>query len=212
MNKKYLLAAVAAGALILVGVWAWFGGAGSLPGAGSGGGGDVLAFTPGPVGNSSTLPAGSWFAVELVPQMMVYTGLQPGPDGGIVIGKPQRASGSHAGDKNGSEAPGLDAPWVFFSCTGMHYTVGGGIVRTDAGSLDFKSWRWAWNGVEEINLGEGGQATFVWSGTYGEPFKLDYTATIPAGDPSGFGGSKYVLHLEGMVRPPNTAGPVAQSP
>lgn len=216
MNKKVVSTVVAVAAVVLAAVWTWQDsdvgmetpgdtGTSSALGAPSavtgGGAADVLAFTPGPAGNGPTPPAGSWFGVELVPQMMVYTGLQAGPDGGIILGKPQKAAGSHAGGRNGKEAPGLDAPWVFFSSTGMHYTIGSGITRTGDGRLDFRAWRWTWNGIEEIDLGQGGFAKFTWSGKHGEPFQLDYSTTIPAGESSGFGGSKYILHLEGIVKP-----------
>lgn len=44
-----------------------------------------------------------------------------------------------------------------------------------------------------------GMAQFSWSGVYGTGYALDYIAVVPAGDPSGFGGTQYALHLTGNV-------------
>ncbi len=44
-----------------------------------------------------------------------------------------------------------------------------------------------------------GVAKFSWSGVDGSAYTLDYLATVPLGDASGFGGVKYALHLEGTV-------------
>ncbi len=45
-----------------------------------------------------------------------------------------------------------------------------------------------------------GNAEFTWDGTLGDAYTLNYAATVPAGDPSGFGSVKYYLHLEGCVK------------
>jgi hypothetical protein len=50
-------------------------------------------------------------------------------------------------------------------------------------------------------------ANLTWSGVYGTAYTLDYTATVPAGDPSGFGGTQYALHLTGIVN----AAPVPEA-
>jgi hypothetical protein len=44
-----------------------------------------------------------------------------------------------------------------------------------------------------------GIAIFAWSGIYGDSYTIDYLATVPQGDPSGFGGVGYSLHLQGTV-------------
>lgn len=44
-----------------------------------------------------------------------------------------------------------------------------------------------------------GVAQFSWDGNYGSNYALDYIAVVPIGDPSGFGGTQYALHLEGTV-------------
>ena len=161
--------------------------------------GDVLAFTPGQASGTPNRPQGSWFNLELMKGFSTYIGLQPGPDGGIVIGKAQPASGSHPGVADGKEKASIDAPWVFFSSTGMHFTTGSGVKFIGSGQLDFSSWRWTWNGVQEIDLGAGKTASFNWSGESGKPFTLEYQTVIP-GDVSGFGGKMYTLHLEGTVK------------
>lgn len=163
--------------------------------------GDVLAFTPGQASGTPNKPQGSWFSLELMKGFATYIGLQPGPDGGIVIGKAQSASGSHPGVPDGKETASLDTPWAFFSSTGMHFTTGNGIKFIGNGQLDFSAWRWTWNGVQEINLGAGKTASFNWSGEPGKPFTLDYQAIIPS-DVPGFGGKTYILHLEGTVKQP----------
>ena len=38
-----------------------------------------------------------------------------------------------------------------------------------------------------------------WDGISGDAYSLDYAATVLAGDPSGFGGTQYFLHYEGIV-------------
>lgn len=73
--------------------------------------------------------------------------------------------------------------------------------------LDFSGWAVNWSGLL-INMGSGawgagfsnGVANFAWSGVYDSAYSLDYAATVPLGDPSGFGGVKYKLHLEGTVQ------------
>lgn len=45
-----------------------------------------------------------------------------------------------------------------------------------------------------------GMAQFSWDGVYGSNYTLDYIAVVPLGDPSGFGGTQYALHLEGTVQ------------
>ena len=163
--------------------------------------GDVLAFTPGEASGTPNQPSGSWYSLEMMKGFSTYFGLKPGVDGGIVIGRAQPASGSHPGVADGTEKTGIDSPWVFFSSTGMHFTTGNGVKFSGSGQLDFSSWRWTWNGVEEIDMGAGKTAAFTWSGDFTKPFTLEYQTIIPATVP-GFGGKKYTLHLEGSVKRP----------
>lgn len=45
-----------------------------------------------------------------------------------------------------------------------------------------------------------GNAQFVWDSIYSHAYILNYGATVPPGDPSGTGGFRYFLHLEGTVQ------------
>jgi hypothetical protein len=50
----------------------------------------------------------------------------------------------------------------------------------------------------------------TWDGTYfdgtsGGAYTIDYTATVPAGDASGFGGVQYALHMEGVAAVPEAS-------
>ena len=163
--------------------------------------GDVLVFTPGQSTGTPSQPQRSSFSLELVKGFSTHIGIQPGPDGGIVIGKAQPASGSHPGIPDGKEKAGIDAPWAFFSSTGMHYTAGDGIKYIGNGQLDFSALRWTWNGAQEINLGAANTASFKWSGEPGSPFMLEYQTIFPS-DVPGFGNKTYTLHLEGIVKRP----------
>jgi hypothetical protein len=53
-----------------------------------------------------------------------------------------------------------------------------------------------------------GLAAFAWNGVYGSTYTIDYTAIVPQGDPSGFGGVHYALHLTGVV---TAAAPVPEA-
>jgi len=130
---------------------------------------------------------------------------------GLVLGTVQAASGSHSGAPDGSESAGIDSPWNFFNNTGMHYSASATNVLSASGntaSVDFSGWGVTWNGIPAINMGGGawnGNADGVADVTCGvdcgdgDTFTLDYSATVPVGDPSGFGGVNYLVHLEGTV-------------
>ena len=79
---------------------------------------------------------------------------------GINLGTAQAATGSHSGPVDGSESPGIDAPWLFFSNTGMHYTNAPTNVSNAVGNtaeIDFSGWNITWNGIAAINMGGGAQ-------------------------------------------------------
>lgn len=130
---------------------------------------------------------------------------------GLVLGTAQAASGSHAGPVNGSESPGVDAPWEFFGSTGMHYTAAPTNVLSASGNtatVNFSGWGVTWNGIPAINMGGGawaGNANGVANVTCavdcgnGDTYTLTYSATVPANDPSGFQFVKYNLYMTGTV-------------
>jgi len=95
-------------------------------------------------------------------------------------------------------------------------------------ALDFSGWNITWNNIASIPMGAGADngianitcyagaipvptqlsewdapTTMSWPASSdcvdGSAFLLSYAATVPAGDPSGFGGVPYELHLEGVI-------------
>lgn len=134
---------------------------------------------------------------------------------GVTLGGAQAATGTHSGAPDVSESPGIDQAWGFFGNTGLHLTTVAPIVLTDDGAgnviLDFSGWSVSWNGIAVIPMGTdawngntNGQAIVTCAADCAEDdtYVLDYSATVPLGDPSGFGGVKYNLHFEGAVAVP----------
>ncbi len=174
----------------------------------------VLQFMPG-IGDpdQSIKPQKSWFSMQISASTLIYTVLEPGPDGGFIIGYDQPATGSHTGAPNGSEQPGFSAPWRFFSNTGFDLTRNGGITANSDGTLNFlNKYVVTWNSIPVINLGGSSQfpedlgfATITCSDKPcqdGSTFVLEYAAHVEdvVGLPaSGFNGVPYQLYLEGTV-------------
>jgi len=137
---------------------------------------------------------------------------------GLFINATQSASGTHAGAPNGTESPGIDAPWNFFGNTGLHQTTSAVAILTDDGSgnvtLDLSGWTVSWNGIDIIPMDAGAwepgftnsvaQVVCAADCANGDTYALDYSATVPNGDPSGFGNVTYHLHLVGTIFVPNT--------
>ena len=114
-----------------------------------------------------------------------------------------------------TEHPGIDEPWGFFGNTGMDYTTKPIVEVGNHGTgtiayLDFSGWTVTWNGIGTIpmNAGAWGAGTNFGNGvaqiacdaascSQSSNYTLDYFATVPLNDPSGFGGVKYTLHLVG---------------
>jgi len=184
----------------------------------------VLSFdtdVPGdPVGSVQPL-SGSYFGVQVTPITTIYTTMAQ--HNGIQLSVIQSASGSHPGLPDGSESPNIDQPWGFFGNTGMHETSAPITILSDDNNgnvtLDFTGWGVDWNGIPFISLG-GAPASFpgdtgiasmtcTSSCEAGDTFVLDYAAHVPPGDPSGFGGVPYTLHLEGTVIPVTAILPIA---
>ena len=166
-----------------------------------------------------TIGVGSNFTMEVSPGFHLPTAIT-GNDG-IILGTAQAASGSHSGApgctngvgtcNNTGEFPGIDNPWVFFSNTGMHQTTSAANVLSVSGNtaiIDLSGWSVTWNGIADIPMGSGawganaeGQAIVTCDATCanGENYSLLYTATVPLGDPSSFGGVAYGLNLVGTI-------------
>ena len=133
-------------------------------------------------------------------------------DNGIKLGTAQPASGSHSGAPDGTELSDIDEPWQFFGNTGMHLSNAPVTISSDdnAGNvtLDMSGWGITWNGIAEITFGSGswgsnpeGKAILTCSldCSLGDAFTLFYTATVPIGHGSGFGGVRYRLGFDGGV-------------
>ena len=81
----------------------------------------------------------------------------------------------------------------------------------DTASINMSGWKVDWNGIMNIPMGTGAWSTGFSNGVgnltctagsgcaAGAAYTLKYTATVPAGDASGFGNVKYYLELHGTV-------------
>ena len=160
-------------------------------------------------GSILTIDAGSNFTMEVSPGFHLptaITGLN-----GIELGTTQAASGSHTGAPDATESPNIDNPWLFFGNTGMHYTSAATNVLSASGNtatVDMSGWGVTWNGIAAIPMGSGAWGTNadgvadITCGvdcSVGDTYTLTYTATVPVGDASGFGGVAYGLNLTGTV-------------
>lgn len=148
---------------------------------------------------------------------------------GIPVGVLIRATGSHTGPIDGSESTAFDKWEFFGNTGMHHIRVNTSpaqavITDNSNGTLVWSGWTVTWNAIAAIpmnaNAWQPGNCaalgctgwTFTAStarfqcggsactnATNGAAYTLDYTATVPNGDPSGFGNVKYYLHLVGTV-------------
>lgn len=142
--------------------------------------------------------SGSWWAFDLfgdgVFDPVDKIAMAPGSDGGLVIGVNQVAGG-------------IDDTWQFLASPGNHVSVSPVTVVNDMGAtkqLDFSGWALSWNGnfIPIGDLMETELADITCSSidcADGDSFVLDFFSTVPAGEPVGFGGVSYALHLEGVI-------------
>lgn len=158
----------------------------------------------------------------------------PGFDGqyitgnnGIVLDTVQTAySGPGGGGNFGPLSTDIDNAWTFFGSTGVHLTTSAPTVLSQSGdsaTLDFSGWSVSWNGIQVIPMGSG-----AWNGNAdgeaqvtcaagsgcvnGSSYTLMYSATVPDGDPSNFGNTKYLLSLTGTITGGDLAGAPAPVP
>ena len=158
----------------------------------------------------SNVTSGSWFAMDNNGNGITEPGEKTPLDiiDTLFFADTTAATGSHAGSIDGSESPVSDI-WEFFGGTGMDYLTSPMVDNGD-GTVDMSGWTVTWNGIAAIPMG-GDSANFAGdtglgalvcgSCNVGDAFTLDYTAHVPLGDASGFGGVGYTLHLEGTVAP-----------
>ncbi len=186
--------------------------------------GDILTLTTGnpTVTASSAITSftGSYFGMDLNHDSKISnyekTALSQGTTG-LVIGAVTTGGATHSGSPVAGDTNAIDAPWYFDSNTGSDYLKIAATGSTTVG-LNLGGWTVAWNGITAINMSTNawqplncsalgcaghtftnGNAMFTWDGTPGDAYSLNYSATVPLGDPSGFGGTQYFLHLEGNV-------------
>ena len=185
----------------------------------------VLNFTAPTLNGSGYVVAasGSWFAMDSNNSSSIGASERVGISSfnGLVLGTTQLATGSHAGIPTGAEGKNVDNAWGFFGNTGMHQTTSASTMLTSAGntaSVDLSGWNVTWNGIGSIPMGTGAWNPIAGAGTgatgltngvglvtcavdcaVGDTYTLNYSATVPLGDPSGFGGVKYYLHLQGTI-------------
>lgn len=186
--------------------------------------GDILTITAGVSGTNSSgtaiVTGGSYFGMDTNKDSKISPGeknvVVQGTTG-LVIGVVTTAGASHSGAPVAGDTNAIDAPWTFFGNTGSDFAKIGVTGGTTAG-LDMSGWTVTWNGIPAINMSGGawqplncsalgctghtftnGNAMLTWTGSNGGAYTLNYAATVPAGDPSGFGGVQYFLHLEGTV-------------
>lgn len=191
---------------------------------------NTLTINPGVLsgtGSAQIVVAGSWFAMDENYNYMIDSNEKNALSQGAV-GLPIDAitypGASHPGVPVVGDTNTIDAPFDFFGNTGSDYLTavvsGSTSSGASAGGLNLSGWTMTWNGFLPISLGGGawqplncsalgcsghtftnGNAEFIWDGVPGDTYTLNYAATVPAGDPSGFGGIRYYLHLEGVVEP-----------
>ena len=158
---------------------------------------------------TNTTISGSWFSMDADGSGSVSIGEQTeiSQNNGVIVDglTSQPATGSHSGGVDGSESPGIDNAWEFFTNTGMSATTSPITVLSNDGAgnvqLNFSGWSVTWNGIADIPMGAGGAATMTCTTDCAntDGYILEYATVVPLGDPSGFGGVPYVLHLEGTV-------------
>ena len=168
---------------------------------------------------------GSWFAVDANGNSIISGTekliLSEG-NTGLIIGTTPPAGASHAGSPTAGDTNAITAPWSFFGSTGSDYTTVG-ITGDTVNGLNLSGWTVTWNDILSIPMGSGawtpaaaiagmaagpytnGVGKFSWNGVSGSTYTVDYLATVPLGEPSGFGGVKYALHLEGVAAIPEAS-------
>ena len=117
-----------------------------------------------------------------------------------------------------TSTPGqIDAPWTFGGHPGMDYVTVPVTGSTTAG-VNMSGWTVTWNGIAAIPMGglawgtgyTNGVGNLTWDGVYGDAYTLLYHGTVPAGDPSNFGGIQYALTLKGTVTAGQVTSPVPE--
>ncbi len=161
------------------------------------------------LGNASNVSSGSYFGMDTDHNGKISgtekTAISQGT-AGLVFGVTTTAGASHSGAPTAGDTNKIDAPWAFFGNTGSDYN-NVAIAGSTTSGVNMSGWTVTWNGIPAINMGgsawgtgfTSGVGNLVWNGVNHGAYTLDYHATVPLGDPSGFGGVQYALHLTGTV-------------
>lgn len=181
--------------------------------------GDVLTIDTGLTvfdanGVQSDVISGSWFALDEnvngkisgIEKFALSMGTT-----GLVIGLTTTPGASHAGCPVAGDSNSIDAPWCAYDITGSHYIQGTPVTGSTETGLNMLGWTMTYSGIADPlrfsfqnhrSWGAGfsdGIGNFVWDGTYGHGYTVDYHVRT-CFDPSGFcDGPAYALHLEGVV-------------
>lgn len=173
-------------------------------------------------GSTRDIPVGSWFGVDASGNSQVEgkekNVLAQGTEG-VVVGQIGTPGANHIGKPLPDDSNAVTAPNWFFGNTGSWFFASAPGGSTETG-FDMSGWSFGWNGIPRIPLGglawqpadcaafgvcghtfADGAGLFRWSGVYGDAYTLDFTSTIPNGDPSGLGGVRFYTHFEGRVLP-----------
>ena len=160
-------------------------------------------------GSTLNIGSGSYWELETGGNTFVTTSIIG--NNGLVLGTSQLSSGwDHIGGPNGSEIPGIDEAALFIASTAMHQTTSNVEIlsqNTTGGTLDFSGWNWIW--AQNSHL----MNTGAWNGnsdgvanivcgldcSNGDTYTLTYSAAVPLASPSGIGGERYNLVLNGTI-------------
>ena len=156
-------------------------------------------------GAFDTADAGSFFSMDGSPAGAI--------DGDVLMllnGAAQAYNGNPVPPTYDDSGTHVTAPWDFFGARGTNVHSGLGVSVGDT-VVDMGTWGVVWGEVPFIDMGgdagqgDTGTAALVCTGgadascELNDTFTLDYSAHVPIGDPSGFGGVLYELHLQGVV-------------
>lgn len=169
---------------------------------------------------------GSCFGMEVNTGFNLQTNISS--YNGVIIGAKQSTllwdgtATSHTGAIDDSEQLTIDTGWGFFGNTGLHqFTTEPTVITADT-VLGFSGWNVSWNFISSIPMNSRAQAAGYTDGQAQitcsptpcadeSAYTLGYSATVPLGDPSGFGNVKYGLRLEGIVKVPGSLSTDATS-
>lgn len=180
--------------------------------------GTQLTLDPGVVDVSDCV-SGTCFGMEISANIWVWTAVEPGTDGGIVIGKNQVSGDQETGTSETNNTSGeLTAAWLFANNFGTLSTSPGGsrniysdtpCVGADCiGKTEINALYAAWNGAL-IPLGGGtvDRWDITLDGNGGGTYGLFYRIIIPEGS---FAGVPFQLVARGnVILPPSNTAPVA---